>query len=284
MIVVYAVLIAVAVVGGYYLAQQLVPTPKIGVIRLEGAVGSVTAEVMAREVQYARTADDIRGVLLIVNSPGGGAASGHDIYMQIRKLREVKPVVASIEVLAASAAYQVAVAANEIYGKPASIIGNVGVIFTQPRPEVLSEQFTTTGPFKATGGSPTSYLQMLDLLHADFRDSVVAERSKAPNPLNLPDDQVATGEIWTGIQSKEFGIIDQIGSRLDALDATARLANVNKYDVVEIRDELLASLEGSQLESTLALYEEYDHSQVELNLTSEETEWPAFYQIYIPLE
>ena len=195
-------------------------------------------------------------------------------------------MVASIDVLAASAAYQIAVGANEIYGKPASIIGNIGVIFTQPSPEVLSERFTTTGPFKATGGSSTSYLQMLDLLHADFRDSVIAERTAAPNPLTLPPDQVATGEIWTGIQSKEFGIIDEIGSRLDAIDAVANLAGVKEYEVVQVRDELIASLEGqdAKLSSTLALYEEFDNTKVEFDLTSEETEWPSFYQIYIPLE
>ena len=75
-IVVYAVVIAVALVGGYYLARELIPAPKIGVINLQGAVGSVTANVMAREIQYAREADDIKGVVMIVNSPGGGARRG----------------------------------------------------------------------------------------------------------------------------------------------------------------------------------------------------------------
>jgi protease-4 len=188
-----------------------------------------------------------------------------------------------MDTLAASAAYQIGVAANEIYAKPASIIGNVGVIMGQPSPETLSERFITTGPFKTTGGTASSWLQMLDLLHADFRDSVVAERSQAPNPLKLSPDEVATGEIWVGIEAEEYGLIDEIGSRLDAIERAAELANLKNYEVVNVRDEFLASLEGDSLTTALELYEELD-AQPEFDLTSEETDLPSFYQLYIPLE
>jgi len=136
---------------------------------------------------------------------------------------------------------------------------------------------------KTTGGSASSWLQMLDLLHADFRDSVVAERSQAPNPLKLSPEEVATGEIWVGVEAKEFGLIDELGSRLDAIERTAELANLTNYDVVNVRDEYLASLTGGGLTSALELYEELE-AQPEFDLTSEETEWPTFYQLYIPLE
>jgi protease-4 len=221
-VVLYAIIIAVALVAGYYLAKALIPTPKIGIIDVGTQVTDTTAETMAREINYARKADDIKGVVLMINSPGGGASAGHDIYFQVRSLREEKPVIASMDTLAASAAYQIGVGANEIYAKPASIIGNVGVVMGQPSPETLSDRFITTGPFKTTGGSATSWLQMLDLLHADFRDSVVAERSKAPNPLKLSPDEVATGEIWVGVEAKEYGLIDELGSRLDAIELFQR--------------------------------------------------------------
>ncbi len=279
----YVIIIAVAVVAGYYLATALIPTPKIGVISLQTQVNDFVAELMAREVAYAREADDIKGVVVVINSPGGGASAGHDIYYQMRQLREAKPVVASMDTLAASAAYQIGVGANEIYAKPASIIGNVGVIMGQPSPETLSERFITTGPFKTTGGSARSWLQMLDLLHADFRDSVVAERANAPNPLKLTPAEVATGEIWVGVEAKEFGLIDELGSRLDAIERAAELANLKNYEVVDVRDEYLASLEEQELTSALELYEMLE-DQPEFDLTTEETEWPSFYQIYIPLE
>lgn len=282
--IVVAVLVIIgALIAGYYLSVALVPKPKIGIIDLQAQVTGLLAEAMANEIDYARKADDIKGVVLIVNSPGGSASAGHDIYYMMRSLREEKPVIASLDTLAASAAYQIGVAANEIYAKPASIIGNVGVIMGQPEPETLSERFVTTGPFKATGGSATSYLQKLDLLHADFRDSVVAERSQAPNQLKLSPDEVATGEIWIGIEAKEHGIIDVLGSRLDAIDRAAELAGLTNYDLVNVREEYLASLAGTELESAMTLYEQLEN-EADFDLTSEATQWPSFYQIYVPLE
>jgi protease-4 len=282
-IAIFFLVIVAALVGGYLLSTYLVPKPKIGIINIQAPIGSAFAEAVAQEVEYAINNDDIKAVVVMINSPGGSAASGHDVYYQIRRLREVKPVVASMDVLAASAAYQIGVAANEIYAKPATFVGNVGVIMGQPGPETLSEQFVTTGPFKATGASATSLLQKLDLLHADFRDSVVAERSKAPNPLKISPDALATGEIWIGIEAKEYGLIDEIGSNLDAIHRAAEMAGLNNYEVVNIRAAYLDSLDGFQLESALALYKEVEN-QPDFDLSTEQTKWPSFYQLYIPLE
>lgn len=282
-IVLYVLGVILALVAGYYISTALIPTPKIGIINLQTQVGGVMVEVMSREINYARQARDIKGIVLVINSPGGGAAAGHDLYYQVRKLREEKPVIASMDGLAASAAYQIGVGANEIYGKPASLIGNIGVISGQPGPEVLSERFITTGPFKTTGGSATSYMQKLDLLYADFRDSVVAERTTAPNPLKLTPDQVATGELWVGVEAKEYGLIDEIGSLLDAVDRAAELAGLRHYELVQVRDEFISTLEGEELASTLALYTELEN-QPEFDLESQADKYPTFYQLYIPLE
>ena len=282
-IAIYFLIIVAAIIGGYYLSVALIPKPKVGIISVETSIGGAFATVMAREVDYAIKARDIKSVVLVINSPGGAAYAGHDVYYQVRQLRDEKPVVASMEGLAASAAYQIGVAANEIYAKPASLIGNIGVIMGQPGPETLSEQFVTTGPFKAVGASATGALQMLDLNYVYFRDSVVIERENAPNPLKLSPDEVATGELWIGIQAKEHGLIDELGSTLEAIDRAAQLAGLTNYEVVDVRDEYLASLEGSALLSALELYEELD-AQPSFDLNAESDEWPTFYQLYIPLE
>jgi protease-4 len=284
MVVIYVVIIAVALVAGYYLAVALVPTPKIAVLDLDTQVTTLLSELMYRQINHALEARDIKGVVLVINSPGGSASAGHDIYFQVRKLREEKPVVASVDIGAFSAAYQIAVAANEIYAKPASFVGNVGVVMGQPSPETLSEQFITTGPFKSTGASATGVLQKQDLLFDDFRDTVVAERSAAPNPLkNMTPEQLATGEIWVGIEAKEYGLIDELGSKLDAIEAVARLAGLKNYKVVNLSEEYLSSLDDSAYTSAVELFEALDN-QPEFDLATEEVDWPTFYQIYIPLE
>jgi protease-4 len=282
-VVIYFVVIAVTLVGGYYLAMAIVPTPKIAVLNVDTQVTTLLSEVMERQVNYALNTRDIKGVVLAINSPGGGASAGHDIYFQIRKLREEKPVVASVDIGAFSAAYQIAVAANEIYAKPASFVGNVGVIMGQPSPETLSENFITTGPFKTTGGSATDVLRKQDLLFMDFRDSVVVERQAAPNELKISPEQLATGEIWVGIEAMEYGLIDGIGSKLDAADAVARMAGLKNYEIVSLRDEYLASLDEASKATAIELFEALE-SQPKLDLSTEQLEWPTFYQIYIPLE
>ena len=199
-------------------------------------------------------------------------------------MREEKPVIASVDLLAASAAYQIAIGANEIYGKPASFVGSIGIFQASTSPEILSERILTTGPFKATAFSTTDQVQKLDLLLTDFRNSVVTERLAAPNPLTLNPDEVATGEIWVGVEAVEHGLIDHIGSNLDAIDAVAEMAGLDKYEVVDVRTEYLASLEeGFQLSAALEMYEELD-AGVEFDFSSEEQKWPEFYQLYIPLE
>jgi signal peptide peptidase SppA len=284
-IVIGLIMLAIAGVAGYYLSVWLIPTPKIGIIEVTTQVGGPLVETMTQEINYARHARDLKAVVLIINSPGGGASSGHDIYYQVRKLRDEKPVVASVDILAASAAYQIAVAANEIYAKPASFIGNIGVIVGLPAPETLSEQFITTGPFKATAFNTSSIMEKLDLLYNDFKNSVVAERSKAPNPLQLTADQVGTGELWVGLEAKHNGLIDEIGSKLDAIERAAQLANVKDYEVVSVREEYLASLKDKpqQYQVALTLYEELAN-QPEIDLSAENSKWPTLYQLYVPLE
>ena len=80
-----------------------------------------------------------------------------------------------------------------------------------------------------------------------------------------------------------MGLIDELGSNLDAIDRAAQLAGLTNYDVVNVRDEYLASLQGSQYEAALKLYEEVQ-AQPKFELSSEESQWPSFYQLYIPLE
>jgi protease-4 len=283
-IVVIAMIIAIAMVAGYYLSVALIPTPKVGIIYLDTQVSGPLVEAMSQEINYARKARDIEAIVVMVNSPGGGASSGHDIYYQMRKLRDEKPVVASVDVLAASAAYQIAVAATEIYAKPASFIGNIGVIVGLPVPETLSEDFITTGPFKATAFNATGIVQKLDLLYANFRDSVVTERSAAPNKLTLSPDQVATGELWVGLEAKEYGLIDELGSKLDAIDRAAQLAGLKNYEVVNVRDEYLASINGTpEYQTALKVYDQLA-KQPAIDLSAKNVEYPSFYQLYVPLE
>ena len=282
-VVIYVVVIAAALVGGYFLAQAAVPAPKIGVLYLDMEVSTLLSEIMYRQIDYALNTPDIKGVVLVVNSPGGSASAGQDIYLQIRQLRAKKPVVASVDIGAFSAAYQISVAATKIYAKPASFVGNVGVIMGQPGVDVLSEDYTTTGPYKSIGASATGVLQKQDLIFNDFRDTVVAERSAAPNALKISREQLSTGEIWVGIEAMEYGLIDALGSKLDATNEVARLAGLRNYQVVDLWQEYVSSLGEDEALLAANLLTALKN-QPKFDMSSHQERWPSFYEIYIPLE
>ena len=75
-VVIYVVVIAAALVGSYFLAQAAVPAPKIGVLYLDMEVSTLLSEIMYRQIDYALNTPDIKGVVLVVNSPGGSASAG----------------------------------------------------------------------------------------------------------------------------------------------------------------------------------------------------------------
>ncbi|MCA9980228.1 MAG: ATP-dependent Clp protease proteolytic subunit, partial [Anaerolineales bacterium] len=94
-----------ALVGGIYYAPQLVPKPKIGVVRLDYDIFSTTAVEITEQLVYARIHEDIQAVVLLINSPGGSAVYSEELYLDVLHTRQQMPVVASVDLLAASGAY-----------------------------------------------------------------------------------------------------------------------------------------------------------------------------------
>ncbi len=127
--------------------------------------------------QKAENDPAIRAVVLDIASPGGEVTASEDLYFDILKLRESKPVVASVRELAASGAYYIASAADVIYAKPASEVGNIGVISYLPDPDLVDEYLLTTGPFKLSGGPQVGYLRKLEMLKDTFVAAILAQRA-----------------------------------------------------------------------------------------------------------
>jgi protease-4 len=153
----------------------------------------------------------------------------------VLKLREKKPVIASVGELAASGAYYVAAAAERIYAKPASAVGNVGVISFLPEPDIMYEELITTGPFKLSGGPQVEYIRQMELLKETFLAAILAQRE---DRLKVGPEVLSRGEIYLGLQAQQMGIVDEIGSQGDAVAAAARLAQVRRYTTVDRTPEL----------------------------------------------
>ena len=239
----------------------------IGVIEVYGVLDDKNyAYLLSQAVQEAITDDDVKAVVLEIDSPGGSAYLTEQVYLDIIELKSEKPVVAFTS-MALSGGYYIAVAADHIFALPSSMVGNVGVIGTGPDWIVPSETTLETGPYKITGFSPERFPFDLTVVLENFADAVEEGRN---GKLTIPMDDVVKGSIWMGSEAINNGIIDEIGSVQTAISYAASLAGLDEWDV----DSLLFRVANETVSTEL----EYPTIE-ELN---ERNPPPALYYLYMP--
>ena len=227
------------ILGSMVFFQVWPGKPKIGIIDIPFTIiNDRSAFEIGALLEYARSKDSIKAVVITINSPGGSAAASEDLFFETAKVRERKPVVMVMDEVAASGGYMMALGANYIYAKPASFIGSIGVILFPlppliPRPP--DEREALTGPFKAEGGDRRYYVALTDQLKQSFAQLVLANRG---DRLTVPLRDVTQGQIYSGVEGVRLGLADAIGGRTDAVEKAASLANISRYDLVDINTEV----------------------------------------------
>jgi protease-4 len=215
----------------------------------QGAVGAVTLSERLHALSEDR---DVKAVVLRINSPGGDAFASEKIRREIQALKEMgKTVVISMGNIAASGGYWIAMGADEIWASPASITGSIGVwgIFpTFSRPlEKLGIHSDGVGTAPLAGKLRLDRPLDPDLrrifehatrrTYADFIALVADSRQMSQEDVL----DVAEGRVWSGIQAKERGLVDQTGTLQEATDAAARIAGLGgDYEVIYDEPELSA--------------------------------------------
>jgi protease-4 len=221
--------------AGVLLSIVLIPAPQVAVVRVEGEIWGSYAALVRDALEKAAEAQDVRAVVLDISSPGGEVTASEDLYYQTLKLREDKPVVASIGELGASGAYYLAAAADAIYAKPGSMVGNIGVLSVLPGPDVVDDQLVTSGPFKLSGGSQVTGIRQIEMLKQTFLTAVLAQRG---DRLQVTPEELSEGTVYIGLRAQQIGLVDEVGSRADAIRTAARLAGLRRYEVVDLTPEL----------------------------------------------
>ncbi|MCP4427461.1 MAG: S49 family peptidase [Chloroflexi bacterium] len=227
--VVFVVILPLAL--GIYIAPRLVPQPKVGVVRLSYDIFSETAYEITEQLAYARQDPAIKAVVLLINSPGGSAAYSEELYLDALTTRAEMPIVATVDLLAASGAYYMAAAADEIYAKPTSAVGSIGVISMLPGDAFIEEEVLTTGPYKAFGGTRDGSVRQIERAKLAFLEAIKNGRG---DRLEASDDFLSRAEVFTGVQALELGLIDKLGSNEEAIRRAAELAGVSNYEVVDL--------------------------------------------------
>ena len=226
-------LAVLGLVLGALISIPLIPKPYIATINISGIIidQAYTDDILDM-LQYARDNNNIKAVVLRIDSPGGGASATEQIYLDMLRLRQRKPVVVSVGTIAASGGYYVAVASNFIYAEPTSQIGSIGAWVSLPQPEELDEDVGTSGPFKATGGSRRKITGHLEMVRQEFVEAVMSQRG---DRLKLSEEELSRGEIHLGVESLRYGLIDEIGTRTAAIEKAASLAGLRNYGITEFQ-------------------------------------------------
>ncbi len=233
-------LAALGLVVGYLVFFQVFPgKPKIGIIDIPFTViTDDSAFVIGTLLDFARRDDSIKAVVIRMTSPGGGAAASENLFFETRSLSQKKPVVMLMNDLVASGGYMMSLGANYSFAKPSSFVGNIGVILSPVPPLVPSppnERDVFTGPFKLDGGSRRDFIAMTDQLKQSFGALVRTQRG---DRLNISQEELLSGRIYSGIESVRLGLADAIGGDTDAIAKAASLAGISNYDLVDVNAEV----------------------------------------------
>lgn len=228
---------------GLILAPLLVPVPKVAVIRFSDVIWDGSIPYVGEMIDHVLRDGSIRAVVLEIDSPGGDVTATEEIYYRLLQLREHKPLVVTVDYLAASGGYYMAAAGDYVYAKPASLVGNVGVISFLPpvdQQRYTDEDYISTGPFKFSGGSRGDRVRQIELAKTGFLEAVFAQRG---DRLQIDRETLSDGEIFMGMQAKRLGLVDELGANSEALYKAADLAQLRDYRVVDVNQVVYADWE-----------------------------------------
>jgi len=214
---------------------EVVPA-QVAVLDLEGLIAD-SKEFVEQLNNYGRSAG-VRAVVLRINSPGGGVAASQEIYEAIRKFRADtrKKVVVSMASVAASGGYYVACGADRILANPGSITGSIGVIAEWYnygdllRWAKLQEVVFKSGEFKDSGSGSRAltdaekvYFQgLIDNMYSQFVTEVARNRKMSEEVVR----KLADGRVYTGLEAKNNGLVDELGTLQDAVAAAGKMAGI----------------------------------------------------------
>ncbi|NET59391.1 MAG: signal peptide peptidase SppA [Symploca sp. SIO2E6] len=218
---------------------------KIALVYAEGSIVSgqggfqqVGSESFSKRLRKLRQDQDVKAVVLRVNSPGGSATASEIIQREVVLTREQKPVIVSMGDVAASGGYWIATYGDRIFAEPTTITGSIGVFglllniqqiandngitWDVVKTSRFADSQTITRP--KTEQELAIYQKSVDQIYDQFLDKV-AESRKMPRQ---KVEEIAQGRVWSGVDAKKLGLVDEIGGIEQAIEYAAKEANLGK--------------------------------------------------------
>ncbi|MFK5973806.1 MAG: signal peptide peptidase SppA [Flavobacteriaceae bacterium] len=221
---------------------------KIAVIYAQGEIryGEGSSDVIAQGIINkalikAREDESIKAIVLRVDSPGGNALTSDLIWREIVLAKAIKPVVVSMGNVAASGGYYIAVGADKIFAEPTTITGSIGVFGIVPNISELAADIGINAEQIGTNKNSVDYSffepmtdryrnvaqEGVEEVYMTFLSRVVEGRNISMAKV----DSFAQGRVWSGVDAKRLGLIDELGGLDDAIEEAASLAGLEAYKI-----------------------------------------------------
>jgi protease-4 len=226
----------------------------------EGDVNIIGEGSINRSLKEAREDDDVKAIVLRVDSPGGNALTSELIWREIEITKKVKPVVVSMGNYAASGGYYIAANADRIFAEPNTITGSIGVFGMLPNMNQLGKNIGINAEQVKTHDNASGYsvfepidenfkgyvLESIERIYATFLKRVADGRKMTTAQV----DAIGQGRVWTGVDAHKLGLVDEIGGLDAAIKYAAKLGKTSSYrtenypEYEKSFDDLLANFTG----------------------------------------
>lgn len=264
-------------VGFGIFAFALGGTPKVAVMNgPQNVINSGLTGALKTQLAFVAADPNIKAVVVRINSPGGSASASEELFTELAKLRQRKPVVVTVQGLAASGAYLMALGANHIIANGTSVVGSVGALSFIPSRATPFENVVGTGPSKLSGGSERTYLELLEQVKEAFYLAVVSQRG---DRLKADKEEVLQARVYLGVGALQLGLIDELGDEVDAIRKAAELAGLRRYDVVDADAAMLKA--GGVYAEAVAIARSH-RREGDFSFDSLNSQFPYIHYLYLP--
>ncbi len=233
------------IIAMYYAEGQIVDVPSAGNM---GTTPEIVGEKVCRDLRKIRDDETIKAVVLRVNSPGGSAYASEQIWNEVVKLKEKKPVIVSMGDYAASGGYYISCAADTIIAQPNTLTGSIGIFGMFPNPhKLITDKLklnveTVKSNKHADFGSMTRPFndseRAIMQAHINRGYATFIKRCADGRQMSTADiEAVAQGRVWTGEMAKDLGLVDLLGDIEMAKEIAAEKAGIESYTLISYPEE-----------------------------------------------
>ena len=207
----------------------------------EGGKEFIGQGIVTRALQKAAKSSSVKAIVLRVDSPGGSALVSDIIWREVELAKKEKPVVVSFGNVAASGGYYIGVGGDRIFAEPTTITGSIGVFGTIPNAHELATNIGINAEQVGTNQNSIDY-SLFEPMSDSFRsvvqegieDTYMTFLNRVAEGRNMSIEQIdalAQGRVWSGVDAVANGLVDELGSLDDAIEAAAEMAELDNYGI-----------------------------------------------------